>query len=118
MTFCDAPTDENFPLRHFLSEGGTWELGLVPMLFGVRVRLGKVGNSWWTLDYCAGPVVAEQFFLLGVVAGTLYWVPEETSEAELGLIFPRQRIKPMSLDKECLEALLGLGKGLSGKELV
>jgi hypothetical protein len=87
------------------------------MVFGVRVRLGKVGNPWSTLDYCAGPLPAEQFFLLGLVAGTLYWVPEETSEAELGLIFPRQRIKPMRLDKECLERLLGLGQTLSGKEL-
>lgn len=115
MNFRDAPTDENFPLRRLLSEGDKWELGLVPMLFGVRVRLGKLGNSWCTLDYCAGPEPAEQLFLLGLVAGTLHWLPEETTEAELGLIFPRQRIKPMSRDKECLERLLGLGKKLASE---
>ena len=113
MTFHDAETDENFPLLRRVSEGGRWELGLYPMMFGVRVRLGIVGNGWCTLDYCAGPNPAEQFFLLGLVAGNLYWLPEESSEVDLQSIFPRQRIKPMHLDKECLERLLGLGKELA-----
>lgn len=115
MIFHDAKTDENFPLRRLLSENDKWELGLVPMFFGVRVRLGIVGNGWCTLDYCAGAEPSEQLFLLGLVAGLLSWLPEETTEADISRVFPRQRIKPMRLDKECLERLFGLSETLSQK---
>jgi hypothetical protein len=113
MIFLETEPDENFPLRKFLSEGGRWELGLTPMMFGVRVRLGVAGNPWCTLDYCAGPKPADQFFLLGIVAGICFWLAEETSEIDLQRVFPRQTIKPMSEDKECFQSLLELGEKLS-----
>lgn len=53
MKFTKTEPNENFFYR-WVSENNIWEVGFTQMLFGVRVRAGKVGDIGCELDYCAG----------------------------------------------------------------
>ncbi len=37
MRIREVEVNENYPIRRFQSEGGLWEWGIRPMLFGYRV---------------------------------------------------------------------------------
>lgn len=114
MKLVRAPDDENFPLAHLQSApAGRWELGLVPMLFGVRVRVGLVGELGPELDYCAGADHAMQFLLLGLLSGYLLRLPEEISRYDLRALFPIQHKRPMVEDKECWGKILNLAEVIS-----
>jgi hypothetical protein len=113
MRFHEVEPDENFPLRKFESTGKRWEWGLAPMLFGVRVRVGQVGWPVCEVDYCCGPNSDEQSFWLGFISGLMMQLPEAITPRELCDLFPRQKIKPISLDKDCQEALFQLAETLS-----
>lgn len=54
MNFKPAPITLNYSIRRFVSENGRWELGITPVLFGVRIRAGLANNEWCVVDYCAG----------------------------------------------------------------
>jgi hypothetical protein len=108
MKFKAVEPDENFSLLRLVSEGGKWELGLRPMLFGVRVSLGRVWAVGLVVDYCAGAKVADQFGVLAVVLDILEHFPEEASERDALGFFPEQRIRPMYNDPECWAKLLAL----------
>ena len=110
MKFKAADPDENFSLARFLSDGGRWEIGLRPMLFGVRVSLGLVGGIGPAVDYCAGAKLDDQLNILSVVLAVLKKLPEEVNEREIRNSFPQQKIKPMFNDPACWEKLLALAE--------
>jgi hypothetical protein len=115
--FQSVETDENFPIRKMRSlPAGLWEIGLRPMLFGVRVSMSRTGSQFITLDYCAGDDPQMQLILLGFVCGLCVYLPEEISENDLRAIFPKETIKPIWKDKECLESLFKLGDALRARE--
>lgn len=98
MVFEQAPLTENFDMVRYVSKGGVWEVGLKQMLFGVRVRLGRVGDMGADLDYCAGADPEMQQTLLRTVMLIVLPVPETASVEELTAPFPRCRRKPVFLD--------------------
>lgn len=81
-----------------VSDTGKWELGLVPMLFGVRVRAGLNGADWCEIDYCAGADQAFQLELLITVLTILESFPESTTPHELHERMPGFQRKPINLD--------------------
>lgn len=108
MKFTKTEPNENFFSR-WVSENNIWEVGFTQMLFGVRVRAGKVGDIGCELDYCAGADLVWQMQLLIVIITALEKLPESTTCKEMQLIFPIQNIKPIKNDKNCWLKLKKLG---------
>jgi len=111
VKFSQAAPDENFPLGRWVSENNVWEIGFFPVLFGVRVRLGKIGNAWVNLDYCAGSNEGFALILLATVVAILERVPESATERQVEELFPKFDIKPIDRDPTCwkrLQELAGL----------
>jgi len=108
VKFKATDPDENFRFARFLSAGGKWEVGLRPMLFGVRASLGQVGAFGPCVDYCAGDKFADQVNVLSALLTILEALPEELSEREMADYFPYQEVKPMRNDPECWAKLLSL----------
>jgi hypothetical protein len=99
MKFKLAQTDENFPLLRMVSEGGKWELGYVPMLFGVRVRLGRVGAYKVDCDLCCGSDPELRARVLGYILITLYSKDEAGLTAQsIRSLFPQPTVKPLDRD--------------------
>ena len=108
MRFTKTEPNENFFSR-WVSENSIWEVGFTQMLFGVRVRAGKVGDIGCELDYCAGADLTWQMQLLIVIMTALEKLPESTTSKEIQLIFPIQNIKPIKNDNFCWLKLKKLG---------
>lgn len=68
------------------------------MIFGVRVRCGRVGKGYVALDLCAGSDTKFQLELLRCVMIVLIPVSEDISEAEMEAIFPQCVRKPINTD--------------------
>lgn len=101
MTFKRIQPCPNYDLLKLQSEGGRWELGLWRVMFGVRVRLGRTGFPYCSLDYCAGADPLFQIELLNAVHIILREVPETISERDLENLFPKFEIKPINRDPTC-----------------
>jgi hypothetical protein len=108
VVFERAEPTENFPLQRWLSTGGHWEVGLVPMAFGVRIRAGRPGSGSCEIDLCAGADRDLQMEVLRLVMIILLPVEEDISYDEFRYQFPcrSSAIKPVNLDP-CLDALRG-----------
>ena len=104
MTFSRADPDENFPLLRFVSAAGRWQVGSVPLLYGVRVRAGVTGEQLLSLDYCAGADPLFQVRLLECILNILSALPEEVSSPEVMALMPLYKAKPIS-DDPCWERL-------------
>lgn len=98
MKFNEAERTENFPLKRFVSEVGRWELGFYPVIFGVRLRMGVVGDPWVDVDYCCGANFGFQRALLLCILTLLADVDEQITPAELNRILPAGEIKPLFND--------------------
>lgn len=98
MKFFPASVDENFPLMHMVSEDGFWEIGYVPMIFGVRVRIGRVGEPYVLVDYCAGDTFDGRSRLLLLCLTLLEGVDEVVSDQRILELFPFEKIKPIFND--------------------
>ena len=105
MKFHRVEPDENYDCLKLQSEGGLWELGLRSMMYGVRVRLGRTGEFYVSLDYCAGADLAFQLDLLNAIHMILQEVPESVGDVTLEGMFPHYTIKPISLCPECWPTL-------------
>ena len=98
MTFSLSLPNENiYPVR-WISTNGIWELGTWPVLFGVRIRMGKVGAFGPVLDYCAGADTDFQRELLLSIMMALIPVDENISEDELYKLFPKWKVRPINAD--------------------
>jgi hypothetical protein len=71
------------------------------MMFGKRVRAGRVGMGWCTIDYCAGG--DDEFLkeLIVVVMLVLESFDESVNEIEIERIMPWFDIKPINKDPHC-----------------
>lgn len=113
MDFKLATPTEGMPHR-WTSENGVWELGLRPMLYGVRVSAGTIEEGktevmYYSIDYCAG---SDQAFLLNLLAAVfmlLCALPEEVTGREVEKLFPTYERKPINLDP-CWDELMELCK--------
>lgn len=114
MDFHPATSVESMPVR-WVSENEVWEIGLRPMIYGVRVSVGKInpvhGHALgYSLDYCAGD---DQVFLLNLWATIVILMaalPESISPRELERLFPTYQIKPINRDPYCWNELQRLAK--------
>lgn len=110
MIFTAVESDpETGYIKTWASENNVWEIGIYPVMFGVRVRAGKVGCQGLDIDYCAGtdPVFLGQ--LLTTVMTILETFPESLNSQELHTILPMYNKKPINLDP-CWEQLQQLAK--------
>jgi len=117
MVFHRSTPNENFFYR-FLSAEKRWELGFTQMIFGVRVRFGRVGEMTVVLDYCAGASRLHQLELLRLVMTILLPLPETVAIRDLEAVFPRCVVKPIfndacweTLHRRAEEALATLSSG-------
>jgi hypothetical protein len=101
MKFNQVDTCDNYDCLKLRSAGGGWELGLRSMMFGVRVRFGRTGEGYCSLDYCAGASPLFQMELLNAIHIILQEVPEDIHVCDLEAMFPRYTIKPIDLDPVC-----------------
>lgn len=107
MKFTPAPPDEGYMLR-FVSEGGAWEVGLGPVMYGIRVRAGRVGDGYYAVDLCGG---ADQFFtaqLLASVTIVLEALPEHVTPGAVHDLFPTYCVRPLHKDAAFLADLRAL----------
>ena len=98
MKFQQTDPDENYPLLKLVSENGRWEIGLTPVMFGVRVRGGLAGDGWCPIDYCGGDDRAFVGQLLAVMVQILETYPESISPGEISTLLPDYETKPISND--------------------
>lgn len=98
MNFKRAIPTENYMFARFVSENGRWELGLTPVLFGVRVRAGLAGECWCDVDYCAGDDPGFAFELLATMVIILESFPESASGREVSRALPEWKRRPINKD--------------------
>jgi hypothetical protein len=116
MKFTEVEVDENFPLRKFESVNHVWEWGLTPMIFGVRIRAGMVGEIGCELDYCAGADLNYVMLWLGFISAIMSMLPEEVTPQTLNSLFPKQSVEPLSNDQQCMDKLFKLAATLRDTE--
>lgn len=106
MTFTKVPPNENYNVERWISSGGGWELGCYKVMFGVRVRLGRVGDGYCLLDLCAGADKELRDDILRCVMCVLIPEKEDLSDGEMMIKFPcrSSEKKPLNMD-ECWDAL-------------
>lgn len=114
MDFHRTLPAEGMPHR-WASENNIWEIGLRPMLYGVRVSVGRINPECgcalvYTLDYCAGD---DEDFLLNLLATLLILMtalPESILPQQLERLFPTYQIKPINKDPDCWKRLQQLAR--------
>lgn len=104
MKFTRAEPTGNFPKLRMVSEDGAYEVGLYPVLFGVRIRAGRVNSPVCDIDYCAGADQLFQVMLLGTVVAILESLPNGTPSSEIRRMMPGFERKPINQDP-CWEKL-------------
>jgi len=77
---------------------GLWEVGIYPVLFGFRIRAGRVGDSYCCLDMCIGNNWLLMYALFPVVCKII----EERGHVPSMNEWPRVAIKPVWKDPEYL----------------
>jgi hypothetical protein len=105
MNFTKAESNQNFPAGRWVSENQIWEIGFLPVMYGVRVKVSLVGSNWVTLNYCAGADKEFALILLATVTQILMALPESITEDEIHRLFPKFEIKPIDRDPYCWERL-------------
>jgi len=109
VKFTEAPTDENYSEKKFVSETGQWEVGLWPAAFGVRVRAGRAGRGSCAIDYCAGAQRLFQLQLLGCIMDILESFPESVDMNTIENLMPGYKQKPIDQDP-CWDKLRELSR--------
>ena len=117
MQLFNTDTDASFGLLKYISTNNKWEIGMRPMLFGIRVSGNPVGSYCYTFDYCAGnnPVFAIELFQTMLVIFEA--LPEDIDEKEVLKILPSYTIKPIDRDPRCWKELQQLAITLSQRLL-
>lgn len=115
-TFKNAPDDIGLVHR---KTWGIIEIGLYPVVYGWRIRAGKIGSGFVHLDYCAGDNLAGVAIIHALVLSILTRKSNELETFYSGLServivehmfkgFPVQQAKPMNNDIKCLASLFDL----------
>jgi hypothetical protein len=117
MLMKDAPFDKNSGLyKRKTSSDGVYEIGIYPVIFGFRIRAGFVGRMWCELDYCAGADLTMINLLYNIVVTIMSKRIEQNENPFAG--FPKQDVKPMINDPECLQKMMELFKDYKIEEAV
>lgn len=105
MKFTLSQPHTDMDIACWKSEQGKWEIGFRQMLFGVRVSLTRIGDEWYTLDYCAADQPGFAWLLLATVVKILERYPEDVNPNQLQRDFPGYEIKPINKDPYCWQRL-------------
>jgi hypothetical protein len=102
MNFKVAPIVDGTSGR-FVSENNVWEICLRPMLYGVRVGVGKINPDRgfalsYELDYCAGADPAFLMNLFATIVILMSALPEDVTYSEIRELFPSYERKPINQD--------------------
>jgi hypothetical protein len=110
-------------VRRWTSESDRWEVGLYPVLYGVRVRAGLVNPTLGyapslSIDYCAGADEGFTLALLAVVVHLLSSLPETVTPGQVERLFPGYQVKPIDKDPCWIELQRLVADGEPWKDLV
>lgn len=105
MQLFTTSTDENFPLLKFTSTNNRWEIGIKPMMFGVRVCGNPVGDRGYTFEYCAGSNPYFAVNLMQTMLAIFDALPEDIKSREVIEILPSYSVKPIDRDPTCWQEL-------------
>ncbi len=117
MKLIKTEPNENFDLARYVSENGEWEMGLMSMIYGVRVCGNRVGSFAHVFYYCAGADRGFISVLLLVMISILQSLPESISERELKRMLPSYEVKPI-INDPCWGKLQQLAVDLAKSEEV
>lgn len=97
MNFKPAEPNRNFIHRE-VSESGTVEIGVYPVMFGFRVRAGFINNDYVHIDWCCGnnQFVIERMYS---VLKSIFSKREEDAYCFKGLL-SHSEIKPFFKDEK------------------
>jgi hypothetical protein len=110
-----AEPTEDFPLAHYISPSGQWEMGVRQMIYGARVSGNRTGSHAFAFDYCGGANPGVIHLLLMVMLSILSRLPEATTERELEQMLPICIVKPIDRDP-CWQKLQQLAIDLANSE--
>ena len=85
------------------------EMGVYPVMFGYRIRVGIAGSFVMELDYCAGAQLSDVESIYSLTLAILNKKMDEVKEGDfvkkIFLDFPQQDVKPMFNDPACFMKL-------------
>jgi hypothetical protein len=122
--FRNVDDNENFIFRRARQVGTLpkIEIGVYPVMFGYRIRVGIVGSWAVELDYCAGAQQEDveniYSLTLAVLNNNMDGLQPTDRIRDIFEGFPRQDVKPMFNDPECFNELTKVaGKNVVKVEL-
>lgn len=99
MVLIKAEDDkENELMDRYVSEDMKLEMGIFKVLFGWRVRVGKVGDFMYSIDWCCGNKLALVIFTHGLVKRLI-------EDDYLNLLPGFSMVKPWPKDPNFVEKL-------------
>lgn len=104
MKLLEVEPNINYPISHYISEGGRWEIGIRPVLFGYRVCAGPTDRPIYSIDYCAGNDVLFLAQLYATIFKLIEYLPKDITINEFESMLPSYKVKPINLDP-CWENL-------------
>lgn len=111
MDFTQAPDDLKKQLFcRMVSENGKFEMGVHPVIFGMRLRAGYVDDDGCILDYCAGEKQDSIEVLYGLSLKMLSEIDED-DENTIKRLLPHSTIKPFFKDIDFLQWLINKAGG-------
>ena len=97
--------DPKFPIVKFVSINHKWEMGVRPVLYGVRVSGNRTSSDTYCFDYCAGNNYHFAMQLFRTMQAILMALPESITERELERMLPTFAVKPIDRDPTCWQEL-------------
>lgn len=115
MKLIPSKDDPGSLYKRLISEDGKIEMGIYPVIFGFRVRAGRIESSghssWYDLDWCGGDDI-KQIQLLYTICRTILEKRDSSSSLFSGLP-PASRVKPFWKDEEFTDIITKAAGNLS-----
>lgn len=89
----------NYPMLRLISENDVWEMGLYPVIYGVRVSCNRIGSGTYLKGgYCCGrsPLLVMEVCL--AIALILSTFDESAEEWKVDLVLPQWNLRPINRD--------------------
>jgi hypothetical protein len=118
MQLFTTDPDKNFSILKYISTNHKWEIGIKPMMFGVRVCGSPVGSFGYTFEYCAGDNPTFAITLMQTMLAIFEALPEDIKEKEVKRLLPSYSVKPIDRDPNCWKALKKLEIDLNRPDLI
>ena len=97
--------DTKFPIVKFVSINHEWEMGVRPVIYGVRVSGNRTRSDTYCFDYCAGNNYDFAMQLFRTMQAILMALPESITERELERMLPTFAVRPIDRDPTCWQEL-------------